>query len=84
MFVANITILPLVMAQAMLCETVGDDTRDTDTGIPDTGVPGTSQTKGKYRAYTAAFKLSTIEECRDSTIRSVGRKYNINESTIRG
>ena len=84
MFVANITILPLVMAQAMLSETVGDDTRDTDTGIPDTGVPGTSQTKGKYRAYTAAFKLSTIEECRDSTIRSVGRKYNINESTIRG
>ena len=43
MFVANITIIPLVMAQAMLCETVGDDTRDTDTGIPGTGVPGTSQ-----------------------------------------
>ena len=31
------------MAQAKLCETVGDDTWDTDTGIPDTGVPGTSQ-----------------------------------------
>ena len=43
MFVANITILPLVMAQAMLRETVGGDSRDTDTGIPDTGVPGTSQ-----------------------------------------
>ena len=43
MFVANITIIPLVMAQAMLCGTVGEDTRDTDTGIPDTGVPGTSQ-----------------------------------------
>ena len=50
MFVANITIIPLVMAQAMLCETVGDDTHDTDTGIPDTGVPGTSQTKGKLNS----------------------------------
>ena len=44
MFVANITIIPLVMAQAMLCETIGDDTHDTDTGIPDTGVPGTRDT----------------------------------------
>ena len=75
MFVANITIPPLVMAQAMLSDT----DRETDTGTNDTGVPVTSQTKEKYRAYTAAFKLLTIEECRDSTIRSVGRKYNINE-----
>ena len=32
------------MAQAMFCETVGDDTRNTDTGIPDTGVSGTRDT----------------------------------------
>ena len=44
MFIANITIIPLVMAQAMLCETVGDDTCDTDTRFPDTHVSGTRDT----------------------------------------
>ena len=40
----------------------------------------------KYRNYTMDFKLKVVAECSDPNVsnRSVGLKYNLNESTIRG
>ena len=40
----------------------------------------------KYRNYTMDFKLKVVAECSEPNVsnRSVGLKYNLNESTIRG
>ena len=66
----------VTMAQAMLSDDIcGDNSGDIDVT---TTVSATVLMKGKYRTYTAAFKLSTIEEVKTASIRSVGRKYNIN------
>ena len=63
------------MAQAMLEDNTGDINNENI---------GENITRGKYRNFTTAFKLSAISEARSSSIRSVGRKYNVNESTVRG
>ena len=39
---------------------------------------------GKYKNFTNSFKLSVLKETESLSVREVGRKYNINEATIRG
>ena len=43
----------------------------------------TPDNRGKYRNFTASFKLAAVEEATITSIRAVGRKYNVNESTVR-
>ena len=63
------------MAQAMLEDNTGDINNDNI---------GENITWGKYQNFMTVFKLSTISIARSSSIWSVGRKYNVNESTVRG
>ena len=43
-----------------------------------------TQSRGKYKKITNSFKLSVLKETESLSVREVGRKYNINEATIRG
>ena len=43
-----------------------------------------TQSRGKYKKFTNSFKLSVLKETESLSVREVGRKYNINEATIRG
>ena len=43
-----------------------------------------TQSRVKYKRFTNSFKLSVLKETESLSVREVGRKYNINEATIRG